>query len=109
MANLNEGKTMSEKQNTIPLRFENRVFIVAPDFILVREIENELGSISALRENFSRNGWLVSDLVALMQMLLQAAGKAVDYILLGNAMLHEGLAHYLSAARVFLDLVLHAE
>jgi len=97
------------KTNTIPLRFENRLFVVKPDFSLVREIENELGSISALRENFSRNGWLVSDLVALVQMFLQAAGRPVDFILLGNAMLREGLSHYLAAAQVFLDMVLHAE
>jgi hypothetical protein len=95
--------------NTVPVRYENRVFIITPDFSLVREIENELGSISALRENFLRSGWLVSDLVTLMQMLLQAVGKPVDYILLGNAMLREGLAHYLAAAQVFLDMVLHAE
>src|ERR1700729_1769859 len=100
---------MTQKTNTIPLRFENRVFIVTPDFTLVREIENELGSISALREHFLRTGWLVSDLVALVQMLLQAAGKPVDYLLLGNAMLREGLMHYLAAAQVFLDMVLHAE
>lgn len=97
------------KVNNISLRFENRVFSVAPDFTLVREIENELGSISTLQESFSRTGWLVSDLVVLMQMLLHAAGKTVDYIMLGNAMLREGLAHYLAAAQVFLDMVLHAE
>ncbi len=97
------------KINNISLRFENRIFTVTPDFTLVREIEHDLGSISALWEKFSRTGWLVSDLVALMQMLLQAAGKTVDYVMLGNAMLREGLAHYLAAAQVFLDLVLHAE
>jgi hypothetical protein len=101
--------TNTKKTSSVPLRFENRLFIVKPEFTLVREIENELGSISALQENFSRNGWLVSDLVTLMQMLLQAAGKSVDFILLGNAMLREGLVQYLAAAQVFLDMVLHAE
>ena len=97
------------KENTLPLRFENRLFTIRPDFSLVREIENELGSISALRENFLCNGWLVADLVALVQMLLQAAGRPVDYILLGNVMLREGLMHYLAAVQIFLDMVLHAE
>jgi hypothetical protein len=100
---------MSERKNTIPLRFEQRVFTVTPDFRLVREIEHELGSIATLKENFIRGNWLVSDLVALMQILLQAAGKTVDYILLGNTMLKEGLLQYLAAAQVFLDMVLHAE
>jgi hypothetical protein len=100
---------MSNNKNTIPLRFENRLFVIKPDFSLVREIENELGSISTLRENFLRNGWLVSDLVTLVQMLLQAAGRSVDYLLLGNAMLCEGLMDYLAAVQVFLDMVLHAE
>src|SRR4051812_29766716 len=100
---------MSERKNTIPLHFEQRVFTLTPDFMLVREIERELGSIAALKENFNCGGWLVSDLVVLMQMLLQAAGKTVDYVRLGNAMLKEGLLQYLAAAQVFLDMVLHAE
>jgi hypothetical protein len=100
---------MSEIKNSIPLRFEQRVYTVTPDFTLIREIERELGGIAALKENFGCGGWLVSDLVSLMQMLLQAAGKTVDYILLGNAMLKEGLLQYLAAAQVFLDMVLHAE
>jgi hypothetical protein len=100
---------MTNKTNSIPLRFEQRVFTVTPDFTLIREIERELGGIAALKENFSHGGWLVSDLVSLTQILLQAAGKTVDYILLGNAMLKEGLLQYLAAAQVFLDMVLHAE
>src|SRR5262249_35833461 len=100
---------MSERKNSIPLRYEQRDYTVAPDFTLSREIERELGGIAALKENFRGGGWLVSDLVALMQMLLQAAGKTVDYVLLGNAMLKEGLLQYLAAAQVFLDMVLHAE
>jgi hypothetical protein len=97
------------KINTLPLRFDSRVYTIVPNFTLIREIERELGGIAALKENFSRGSWLVTDLVALMQMLLQAAGKTVDYILLGNAMLKEGLLQYLAAAQVFLDMVLHAE
>ena len=109
MRRLREETRFMGKTNTVPLRFENHVFTVTPDFALVREIENELGSISALRETFSRTGWLASDLVTFTQILLQAAGKSVDYLLLGNAMLREGLMHYLVAAQVFLDMVLHAE
>ena len=100
---------MIKHNKTVPLRFENRVFVVAPDFALVREIEDELGSITALREDFARSDWHLCDLVTLVHMMLQAAGKTVDYIHLGNQMLEEGVMHYLAAAQVFLDLVLHAE
>lgn len=108
-----KGHAMTESNSTsslaVPLRFENRVFAVAPAFALVREIEDELGSIAALRDNFSHGGWQVTDLVTLVQMMLQSAGKTVDYVSLGNIMLHEGLMPYLSAAQVFLDMVLYAE
>ena len=95
--------------DTIPLRFENRLFTVKADFTLIREIENELGSISVLRDRFSGGSWTVSDLVTLVQMLLQAAGRTVDYLLLGNTMLREGVRDYLMTVQAFLDLVLNIE
>ncbi len=99
----------ADMKNKIPLKLENRVYAVAPTFALVREIEYELGGIADLRRKFLSDGWKVSDLVVLVQMMLQAAGKTVDYVELGNALLREGIAHYLAAAQVFLDLVLHGE
>jgi hypothetical protein len=98
-----------DEKNTLPLRHENRFFLVRPDFLLVREIEGELGGLAALRERFLCNGWRVSDLVTLMQILLQAAGNTVDYVSLGDEMLRAGLPPYLAAAQAFLDIVLHAE
>ncbi len=93
-------------RNGIPLRFGDKVYIVIPDFSLVREIEHELGGLAALRENFSRQGWTISDLVTLIHMMLQAAGETVDYLLLGDTMLREGLGRYLAAALAFLGLIL---
>ncbi|MDE2337349.1 MAG: gene transfer agent family protein [Alphaproteobacteria bacterium] len=100
---------MTVKNHSVPLKLESRVYAVAPAFALVREIEYELGGIAGLRARFSNDGWTVSDLVALSQMMLQAAGKTVDYAALGDLILKEGVAHYLSAAQVFLDMVLHGE
>lgn len=98
-----------DKTNSLPLRYGNRLFLVRPDFLLVREVEDELGSLPALQEKFSHNRWCVADLVTLTQMLLQAVGQTVDYVLLGNTMLREGLQHYLAAAQVFFDMVLYTE
>ncbi len=100
---------MTVKKHSIPLKLENRVYAVQPTFSLVREIEHELGGIADLRARFAGDAWRVSDLVVLAQMMLQAAGKTVDYVALGDALLREGVAHYLAAAQVFLDMVLHGE
>lgn len=100
---------MNKKSPAVPLRFDSRVFLIAPDFRLVCNVEHELGGIAALRESFARQDWFVSDLVTLTQMMLQSAGETVDYLLLGNRMLREGLAQYHAAAQVFLDMVLHAD
>ncbi len=100
---------MEQVMNGTPLRFGNRVYIVSPDFPLVREIEHELGSIAALLERFSQQSWEVSDLVTLTHMMLQSAGETVDYLRLGNTMLREGLGRYLSTAQSFLQLALYTE
>jgi hypothetical protein len=92
-----------------PLRFKNRVFIVQPDFPLVREIEQELGSLAALQKRFSDMSWEISELVTLTHMMLASAGETVDYLHLGNTMLKEGLRHYLSTAQDFLRLALRTE
>lgn len=104
-----ETRSVDKKQNTVPLAFGNRVYHIAPGFRLVCSVEHELGGIVALRETFARHTWCVADLVTLTQMMLQSAGETVDYLLLGDAMLREGLMRYRAAAEVFLDMVLHAE
>jgi hypothetical protein len=100
---------MPNSKSHVALRFQNRVYRIAPDFRLVREIEDELGGIAALHAGFLRPAWKVSDLVALVHMMLQAAGETVDYIFLGNLMLKEGLNGYLSCAVSFLQMVLSIE
>lgn len=98
-----------KSKKTVPLRLEGRVYAVTPSFVLVREIESELGSIAALAGQLASDAWRVSDLVVLVQMMLQSAGHTADYVALGEAMMKEGLAHYRAAAEVLLNMVLHAE
>ncbi len=100
---------MPETIKGVPLCLGDRVYTVRPDFNTVREIEDELGSLSALHDSFSCNQWKVSELVTLIHMLLQAAGKTVDFVSLGNTMIGEGLDRYLTAARSFLHLALHSD
>lgn len=90
----------------VSLRFKKNAYDITPDFALVREVERELGSITALDARFSGLDWNVADLVTLTQMMLQSAGETVDYVTLGNAMINRGLQHYLRAARAFLQLII---
>lgn len=100
---------MNKDKKGVPLRFEDRVYAVQPDFNILREIEEELGGLPALQGRFSGDGWKVSDLVTLTHIMLQAAGKTIDYVLLGNRMVREGLDLYLPPARSFLQLALHSK
>lgn len=100
---------MPSAESSIALCFKNKVYLVQPDFELIREIEGELGSAILLLESFSQKSWKVSDLVTMVHMMLQAAGETVDYFLLGNQMLKEGVSRYLSAVLSFLQLVLQTK
>lgn len=86
----------------VEICYGERPYRVKADMRLIAEIEGELGGIPALKKRFSGSGWTVTELALLTQMLLQAAGRTVDFIELGDAMLKDGLAGYLGAAREFL-------
>lgn len=88
--------------------FENRLYTVVPSLRLVREIEEELGGIPALVTRFAAGTWTVTELVTLIHMMLHAAGKTVDWAVLGDVILKEGTAAYLRAARMFLDVAMNA-
>ncbi len=91
----------------IVFNFENKVYKVNPGFDLVSEVEDELGSLSELLEEFSNNKWSVSDLTVLIHILLQAADRTVDFVELGDCMIKDGLDKYLNTAKDFLKLVLN--
>ncbi len=91
----------------VAFNFENRVYKVNPSFDLVCEVEDELGSLSELLEEFSNDKWSVSDLTVLIHILLQAADKTVDFVELGDAMIKDDLNKYLNTAKDFLKLVLN--
>jgi len=91
------------------LRFKGKVYAIVPDFSLMREIEHELGPAPYLLHRFLTKQWKVSELVTLVQMLLQSAGETVDYCDLGNAILKEGVQKHLVSAQSFLRSVLCQE
>ncbi len=88
--------------SNISLTYAERCFVIHPDMRLVAEIEGELGGVPALKQKFDTANWTVTELVALVQMLLQQAGKPVDFIELGDRMLVDGLVPYLKSVREFL-------
>lgn len=79
---------------------------VTPDFALVCDIEDELGGIAGLAARFSKGEWKVSELVTLVHMLLQAAGRTDDYRELGNAILSEGVDGHVASVSRFFGLIL---
>lgn len=86
-----------------------KISLLKPTFSLVSAIEQELGSLSRLRADLADGVWKACDLVCLTHILLAAAGETVDYRVLGERMIREGLAAYRAAAETFLDKVLHGE
>lgn len=82
---------------TIP--FFNRLHPVALDMRMICDIERELGALPALGLRLEQETWTISELVALMQILLQAAGVNADFMELGDDMLKTGLGTYKSIAR----------
>lgn len=91
---------------SIVLRFDNRDYKVTPDMALVADIEGELGGVENLLFRFENGFWKVADLVTLVHMMLQAAGRTVDYIELGDRMLKDGLPAYLPQAENILKAIL---
>lgn len=88
------------------INFNNRIIVVEPTIVLIAEIEDELGSIPVLAEKFMCREWKVTDLVTLIHMMLAAAGQDVDYRILGNSMVREGLGAYLAASTSFLRKII---
>jgi hypothetical protein len=78
---------------------------IAPDMHLLLDIESELGPLPALHRAFGAEGWRLSELAALIHMLLESAGIEEDYLALGDEMLESGLGRYLGVARELLDVV----
>lgn len=91
----------------LTLTFEDRAYNIEPNFEVVCEIEEELGSTFELLGKFSRDEWYVSELVTLIHILIQSAGRTVDYVELGNSMMKDDLGNYVSFANKFLRAVIY--
>jgi len=80
-------------------------YAVRPDARLLLQIEDELGALPALAADFRAGLWRFADLVSLLHMLLQHAGKTLDYHALGNLVLQTGVAECHRAVLRFFDLL----
>jgi hypothetical protein len=90
----------------VQIRFDSKIYSIVPEITIIADIEDELFGVALLLHKFSHQEWKVSELVTVVQMLLQSAGQTVDYRLLGNWIIAEGLEPYLVAVIDFLGLVL---
>lgn len=90
----------------IAINFDSKAYYVEPKFEIIREIEEELGSTSDLLARFAKDQWKVSELVTVMHIVLNYAGKTIDYVELGNSMIREGLGNYLLFVNRFLKSII---
>jgi len=91
---------------SIGLKFNNRIYKIEPDFKTICEIEDELGSLENLLKKILEHSLKISELVIIVHILLQSKGEVVDYLILGNAMLNDGLENYLSVIKEFLNIII---
>ncbi len=94
---------------SIALKIEERIYKIAPDMNIVCAIEDELGGIPALARRLTSGNWRMAELVTLIHIMLQMAGKNMDFMTLGNVILKEGAMPYLASARQFLNMILPKE
>jgi hypothetical protein len=87
------------------IRHAGTAYPVRTDMQLVLQIEDALGALPQLSENFSNNRWHVETLVTLVQILLQQAGQDADFLTLGTEMIHHGLPFYHAQALHILTLI----
>ena len=89
------------------INFEKRTYNIEPSFKIICEIEDELGAIPQLADKFLRDKWAITELVTLIHIILNAMGKNIDYIELGNKILNDGLDAYLKFATQFLHATIY--
>lgn len=76
-----------------------------PDMPLLLQIEDELGALPQLAARFRGRDWSFADLVSLHHMLLQHAGRPMDYMALGNLLLGMGMTACHATVLRFFDLL----
>jgi Phage tail tube protein, GTA-gp10 len=85
---------------------DGRMYKIAPAARTVFEIEEALGGICALAARLDRGDWTAGELVTLQHILLQCAGRDVDYMVLAEAMIARGLKKHVDEALGVLRAVL---
>lgn len=83
-------------------RHAEKLYRLEPRAQFVCAVEDELGPLPQLAARFRSHEWRMTELIALMQMFLQACGEQADFYALGDDILRTGLAAPLSTARLFL-------
>lgn len=91
---------------TISLQFKNNLYTIKLTMQLVGDIEYELGSIKNLQFRLLHDLWKISDVVSLTHMMLASAGKNIDYAVLGDSMLQDGMERYKAQALLVLNKIL---
>lgn len=79
---------------TAVLGYAQRLYRVTLDFVAIGEIEDEIGSISALYARLTNGGWMAGELATVCHILLARAGCHCDYMALGQDMVACGFERY---------------
>lgn len=92
--------------STLSAPLVRRLAIVKPTFALIEEIEDEIAPLPVLARRLKLNVWSASEVVSLVQMVLQAAGETRDWRALADKMTREGFENYIQPLRGVLDSAL---
>lgn len=85
------------------ITYQNRVYKISPGAVIAAEIEEEIAPIPDLAARFANGKWCVRELMILIHMMLESAGRSTDFMALGEQMVADGLGPYRAAAAKFLN------
>lgn len=82
------------KDSTRPTNLVRRLAAVRPKFSLIIEIENEIAPLPVLARRLKLKAWSASEMVTLVQMILQHKGETHDWAELAEKMTQQGFESF---------------
>lgn len=92
--------------STLSAPLVRRLAAVQPSFSLIAEIEDEIAPLPVLARRLRLNVWSASEVVSLVQMVLQTAGETRDWRDLADKITGDGFENYIQPLRDVLDAAL---
>lgn len=88
------------------LIFDQKTYDILPSARLLLDIEDELGSLPALYARLNSDSWTAGDIVSAFHMMLESAGRSIDFMELAGRLFADGISTYRQILRQFLSIAL---